>query len=870
MAIQQKLDDDDLAFLEIIEDQIWFGEFLRSTNDGEIDEALHPPKKWFYRDYQRQFLSDESEFILYTGGRAIGKCQPSSARIYTTDGYRTISSLLQEDSFIVYTLTSDMTIEQRRAIVRFDKETSVFQLKTESGYKLDATLNHPILTPTGYRLMQDIKPGDYVAVATQLPHESHRSALRWHELRLLGYVLLMPKFRATNIIKPRFNKIGAELEIIADRLLVNWHKDKHTGVYKLLNKPGPFKHPITSLLFDLKLGNMLRLFGARRIPVMIKQERLENIRVFLEALFAQFAELSRTKILLTVKHEQIALDIQELLLRFGIETKISHYDQYTVETLNARAVYRFWNTFTLPGVAVSDLQLPPATDDATDFMRFDRVIDHYQVATGANTYAIHVYETENYISDNVFVHNSVVLEDKIVWEVINKDITFPITPESVLVTPNQAQMTPLLNKIILRFTTSKFLRDFLKNNVNKSDGTMKFMMQNNSKPLIFNFRIAGSRGENNMVGLHIPRIRGDEMQLFPLNAFTQLGPTYNGWEPKRQQLYAGVPNGLRNSVLYQLDHNPRYKRYHIPSHMNPYYSFEDDQNNIRTYLGEQSDLYQQLVLGRHGQAAYQVIPRETMHVESASKFPFYSYQYNSTHHNKGVRFEDHLQRPAIKDVETTMIAIDPGFVDSAIIQVFSKDKFNVWRTNVRYRLKRIDFNEQQNIIHWIAQYYGSSVIAIDIGAGGNGSSIMHNLMYGDSYKGHKYDKRMVGIQFKENVLSGYDDEGEELFQEAKAFATVELARIIQEQRLIFSELDHEGMGELERVVKMKSTAGRDRYFVMNEKGAGAADEDHIYASYVVWAMASRQDVPNPHRKTLARSQGSHSDNDPLRNNNRLQ
>lgn len=303
--------------------------------------------------------------------------------------------------------------------------------------------------------------------------------------------------------------------------------------------------------------------------------------------------------------------------------------------------------------------------------------------------------------------------------------------------------------------------------------------------------------------------------------------------------------------------------------MNPYYSFEDDQENIRKYNGEQDDRYQQLVLGRHGQAAFQVIPRETMHVESASKFPFYSYQYNSAHNNKGIRFEDQLQRPAIKDADVTVIAIDPGFVDSAIIQVFSRDKFGVWRTNVRYRLKRIDFNEQQNIIHWIAQYYNSGIIAIDIGAGGNGSSIMHNLMYGEPYKGHKYDKRLVGLQFKENVLSGYDENGEELFQEAKSYATQELARIIQEQRLIFSELDHEGMGELERVVKMKSTAGRDRYFVINEKGAGASEEDHIYASYVVWALAIRQDVPNPMQRTLARSQGSHVINDPLHNNNRL-
>lgn len=522
MAIKQKLDEDDLAMLEVVQDPIWLGEFLRSTLDGETDPALHPPSKWKYRDYQRQFLSDESEFILYTGGRAIGKCQPSSARILTDKGYQTINELLDEKAFIVYSLTNEMQLEQRRAILRFDKETAIFQVQTESGHIVEATANHPFLTPKGYVLLQDLTPGDYTAVATYLPHESKRAALSWAELRILGYIMLRPKFLPEHWIIPRYKKIGAELEIIADRLLLNWHKDRHSGAYSLRRKYGPFIHPLKSLMNELSMRFALRTYGVRRIPTMIKQERLENIQVFLEAVYAQFAELSRTKISLSLITRHLSEDFQELLLRFGIETRIYQKEQqFILETLDERAAYRFWNTFTLPGIGVGQLRLPPASDDATEFMRFDRITHIAQVARLTPTYAIHVYDTENYLSDNVFVHNSVVLEDKIVYETVNKDLTFPITTESVLVTPNQAQMTPLLNKIILRFTTSRFLRDFLGNNVNRAEGTMKFFMKQ-GKPLIFNFRIAGSRGENNMVGLHIPRIRGDEMQLFPLNAFTQL------------------------------------------------------------------------------------------------------------------------------------------------------------------------------------------------------------------------------------------------------------------------------------------------------------------------------------------------------------
>lgn len=209
-----------------------------------------------------------------------------------------------------------------------------------------------------------------------------------------------------------------------------------------------------------------------------------------------------------------------------------------------------------------------------------------------------------------------------------------------------------------------------------------------------------------------------------------------------------------------------------------------------------------------------------------------------------------------------MLAIDPGFVDPTIIQVIGRDKQGIWRTYIRYRLTRIDFNEQQKIIDWIADFYNVQQIAMDIGAGGNGSAMMHNLMYGEEYKGKHYDKRIIGVQFKENVLSGYDEEGEELFQEAKSFAATQLAKIIQEGKLRFSEIDNEGLSQMERVAKKKSMAGRDIYFVLSEKGAsksggvGVDEDDHILASYICFTLASREEVINPHLKKLGKAKGA--------------
>jgi len=861
--LKQKLDVEELALLEIIEDPIWFGEFLRRTADGEIDKNVWPKgEPWKYRGYQKEFLSDTSEFILYTGGRAIGKCQPSGARVLTTKGYRTIGELGREKYFIAYALDpKTMDVVQRRAVVVRDKLSPCYTIRTESGHEVVTTALHPILTPEGFKLMDALDVGDYVAVATHLPHDSMNSALQWHELRILGYTALERDFSPNDIIKPRYKKIGAELELISDKLLTTWVKD-FDGNYRLVGRKGAYKHPLTSLLQQLGTHYAMRKYGLPRIPDMIKEESLDNIQVFLEAVFAQFADIKTKEITLDLHHLELAKDFQELLLYFCVESRIDTIGEtYRLSLLNYRAVYRFWKTFIIPGVSVGILEPPVEGDDFSDSLRYEKITHKWQSHKITDTYAVHVYEHNNYIGDNVYVHNSVVLEDKLVHAIVNSHTEFPITPEMVFVTANQAQMSMPQSRFISRFTASPLLKDFLKGKINKSIGIMEFPRKNGGS-LKFWMRIAGSNGEQNMVGLHVPRIVGDEAQLFPLPAYTQLMPAYNSWEPKRQQVWGGVPNGLRNSVLYLLDvQTPKYKKYRIPAPNNVMgYNYENYLDDLRRYGGEADDRFQQLVLGKHGAAAYQVIPRESITIET---FPFYNQRYNSTHVSKGQHFTDILERQSLPTgLDRIMFAIDPGFADPTIIQVLGRDAKGIWRTYIRIRLTRIDFNEQQNVIHWLDDFYHPDQIVIDIGAGGNGSSIMHNMMYGETYKNRGYDKRFLGVQFKENVLSGYDDDGEELFQEAKPFAATELARIIQEGRLRFSEIDNEGLSQMERVAKKKSINGRDTFFIISERGAsgkggaGADDDDHIFASYICFVMGAKEEVANPYLKKLGKPKGA--------------
>lgn len=62
------LDDGDLAVLELIDDIVAFGEFLRST-----DEEINEQSGWRFDNYQKTMLLDESPYISVCTGRTTGK-----------------------------------------------------------------------------------------------------------------------------------------------------------------------------------------------------------------------------------------------------------------------------------------------------------------------------------------------------------------------------------------------------------------------------------------------------------------------------------------------------------------------------------------------------------------------------------------------------------------------------------------------------------------------------------------------------------------------------------------------------------------------------------------------------------------------------
>jgi intein/homing endonuclease len=209
------------------------------------------------------------------------------------------------------------------------------------------------------------------------------------------------------------------------------------------------------------------------------------------------------------------------------------------------------------------------------------------------TYSIYVEKYHNYIQDNILVHNTEVLQLRILHDVISNKFKTGSANEVLLVTPNRAQLDPIFLRFIQLFRKHPLLKHFIdKNSINVSSHEIKLL--NGS---MIRCRIVGQAGDSNVVGMHVPQIYVDESQLINWLAWNSLLQTLNGWEDNFGVWVSGVPNGLRErNVLFVCDQqDEKFSRHNLSRLMSPRYTKEQYKNDLKQYGGEDSDDFVHLV-----------------------------------------------------------------------------------------------------------------------------------------------------------------------------------------------------------------------------------------------------------------------------------
>ena len=232
---------------------------------------------------------------------------------------------------------------------------SVWTLTTRTGRQLTASANHPLLTFTGWKRVDELKTGDVIATAMQLPPHGMNRPERRDLCRLLGYLVgdgTYQKHRAVGFCGSDPAAVEDVISIVAQHFPdVRWREKKAYGTYQegdfsctYENGYGrPYGNPLREWL------RCLGIFGQKDdtkcVPEWVFGAGETGAREFLAGYLStdgcvkiqRASEQTRCNVHFDTVSRRLAEDVQMLLLRLGIVASI---DSGQISAKATKPLYR--------------------------------------------------------------------------------------------------------------------------------------------------------------------------------------------------------------------------------------------------------------------------------------------------------------------------------------------------------------------------------------------------------------------------------------------------------------------------------------------------------------------------------------------------
>ena len=887
--IEEKIDRDDLIIYEIIRHPVLCAEFLENVDRQEWEDV------WELSSYQKEYICDFSSYVSIACGRSVGKCLDKDAKILNTDTgeYLSVKSWFNKE-LTIPTLDQN-TFKQKIARPNITKNgiQNTIIINLSKGFKTQVTLEHPFLTPNGWTEAQHLKPGMFVAIPNKLNYFG-KLEIDEDDLKYLAHFIAEGTYKTGSISTTELEVIN-EIHTFADKYSMNVRKEKCTYLFT-------GKHRLRLLeKYNLRLCHSYDKY----IPQELFKLTQHQMIILLSRLFSDDGWCTKNEVGYSTASEQLARDIQHLLLRFGIVTSLSckktncrdawaisikghenirnfctigfmiQRKQDKLEKLN-KTVSRHNPCNIIPlknfrkyhvkayqknrNSTVRPLKYNPTKPKAETIIDKDfelnRLLDadiwwlkvHSTTDGGLReTYSIEVPETGTLVADNIYSHNTVAIVHLLVWYLINK-----IFPNDYLVytVPNKVHLDPVFMGLTRQFRSNSILMNYVdkRGGINASDHNIKL-----KNLTMLDCRIAGTSGGGaSVVGMHSPFEILDESGFYPWGTWIELQPTLNTFQKGFRQFVSGVPTGLREkNVCYYADElDPKFSVHRTTAHENPRYSEADEKRNLHQFGGKDSEEYIHLVLGRHGTPTFAVFDRTLMEFK---EYPVYKSKIDGL---KMTNVKDILARLALIppmdfQYDFTVCGIDLGYTEPTAIHVlYSRN--GILKYHTRVQLTKVKYPDQKKIIDYLDEKFGRfDIIGID--AGGPGKPVVQDFLEGDAYVHKDYKKRMIPIEFGANIHLGEDSDGNEIKTKLRPFAFSVLQEYSNSHKIVYSSTDMDLVTELERTTYTKNPKGDIIYKTLTP-GGGQRGADHHTSALLCAAISHWQvkdaELHRPKRKKL--------------------
>lgn len=270
-----------------------------------------------------------ANLVVVASRPGMGKCLGGSSRILdpVTGSLRRIDEMAKDVGSEVLALDVDaLETHRARTTAWLDQGLQeTFKMTTRLGRSITATANHPLLTFDGWRELEHLTVGKEIAVPGSMETLPGKEDLADAELALLAYLIGDGSVTGST---PVFTNTSAEIisdvSSWAQELGLELSQDPGRPQYRLRRADGPRgPNPLTQLLREHGLHG--KTAHDKFVPEAMFRASKRQIALFLNRLYAcdgsAWIDIDNYRIEYCTVSEQLADDVQHLLLRFGIVAK---------------------------------------------------------------------------------------------------------------------------------------------------------------------------------------------------------------------------------------------------------------------------------------------------------------------------------------------------------------------------------------------------------------------------------------------------------------------------------------------------------------------------------------------------------------------
>jgi len=260
------------------------------------------------------------------------KCLPARARVvdWCTGRVVRVGEIVRGEAKGVWVVSLDearLRLVPRPVVAAFPSgKAQVYALRTATGRVLEATANHPVYTPEGWRPLGTLAPGDYVALPR---HLSYRPSLHLegHELDLLGFALAEGHLRHPSGV---YLYTSSEEELAAmeealrafpnTRIRVVWRR----GVAHVYVGRVDRRQEAGAVAFLRRMGLLGLDAKTKRLPEAVFGLPPEEVARFLGRLWTGDGGVDPKGRLIhyATASKELAWGVQHLLLRLGLQSRL--------------------------------------------------------------------------------------------------------------------------------------------------------------------------------------------------------------------------------------------------------------------------------------------------------------------------------------------------------------------------------------------------------------------------------------------------------------------------------------------------------------------------------------------------------------------